>query len=315
MDRLFTLGKFKISGYMLALIGFWIVITALNVTAPASQSLAKYGITTAQGNMIRATVLVPSLFIWVACLYAVLRFYRYTSFLRGSAEGTGFQKIALGLQLLFWGLVLPNVINLITAYNPDIPEVLRATTILRNYVTLFFYFTASWNIYLGIKMLSRTVKLDEKLKHLGYRAMVVFMTALTTCYVWAIFHNDSRYISQNPLAAATYYLPDWLIVLTMLIPYLITWTIGCLALIYLRGFARSVEGTVYRKAFGSVMYGIMVIVLLSMGLQLLVQGATALGNASLKVILLLVYLIILILGFGYLLLAKGARELTAIEEV
>lgn len=142
------------------------------------------------------------------------------------------------------------------------------------------------------------------------------MVGLTSAYVWAVFHNSHRTITENPLLVRpTYFLEDWLIVLTIVIPYLITWTVGGLAILNIRSFAMDVPGKIYRRSFNNITYGLLTIILLGIGLQLLTQAATVFADSSLKVILLLVYLIILIMAAGYLYLARGARQLTDIEEI
>lgn len=315
MNRNFKVGNFNISGYMVTLIIFWVAITTLSVMAPANLMITRYGVTLAESNLIRASILLPQLFIWVASLYAVLRFYKYTSFLRGSAEGTGFKKIALGLHLLFWVLIIPSVINLISAYNPDAFDIQRATIIARTYITIGFYFAAFWNLYHGTSLLVRTVTINEQMRVNGYKTLAIIMAAFATFYVWAVFHNNYRTISDNPMINPTYHLADWLIILTIIIPYLILGVMAGLTLVNLRGFANAVQGIIYKKAFSSVLYGLMVIVLLTGGLQLMTQAANAFGGASLKIILLVVYLLLFFIALGYLLLAKGARHLTSIEEV
>jgi hypothetical protein len=142
----------------------------------------------------------------------------------------------------------------------------------------------------------------------------VFIGALALIYAWAIFHNQFRTFSSDPLIKPTYFLHDWLIVATVLLPYLIIWLWGTWAVIEAYAFARQVPGVIYQKAFLSVTRGLTVTVLFLIGLQFLSQSTTVFGHAGLKTVLALVYLLLLALATGYVFLARGARQLTSIEE-
>ena len=315
MDRLLFWRKFGLSASFIVVIALWGLLVVLTVMAPAQQAIARYGITITQGNILRATVLVPQLVAWLAAVFAVTRFKRYAFMLRGSAEHTAFKYLSISLTLLMLVLIVPSFINVYASYYPEVEMVQKVIVIVRTYFTILLYFGAFWFLFKGGVLLNKTIEFDPLPLRKLRTALIVIMAALTTLYVWAIFHNAYRTVTDNPLIRPTYFLPDWLIVLTVLIPYLIVWTIGGLAIVEIRLFARQVSGVVYRKAFNLVSYGAFTIISFAIGLQLLSQAALAFSYSSLKLILLIVYALLLLIAVGYGLLARGARALTAIEEV
>ncbi len=315
MDRPAWSNKFNIRSLLVFTIALWVIYAVLSVFAPVSQGISRYGITITQGNLLRATVLVPSLLIWLAAVFAIVRFRNYRALVTGSKESEGFKNITRGLIMLLLVLIVPAFVSLVASYKPDVVLMQKTTVIIRSYLSVIFYFGAFWFFLQGARSLNGTLEKPDRPTQRSYLAVILTMAILISLYTWAIFHNDFRTVSDNPLIRPTYYLPDWLIVLTILIPYLITWSLGVLAMMELRTFAISVPGVVYRRAFIQFGRGIGVVIGLSILLQLISQSASVFSSASLKLLLLLVYVILLVMAVGYLLLARGARHLTAIEKV
>ncbi len=306
------LGKYK---YFIALSVLWIIYAALSVSAPGAGAVTRYGITTTQGNMIRATVLLPSLFIWLTALYAVLRFRRYAKLIGDSPEAAGFKRVSDGLVMLLSALVVPGLVSIAAQYYPDSFVMQKTISITRNYLTIAFYLAAFWSLLEASRNWQQSIG-DGNKENKGMRtAVLMAVGVLAVVYVWAVFHNSIRTVSNDPLIKPTYYLPDWLIVLTVIFPYMVIWIWGSLTVVNIRGLIQQVRGSVYRKAFSFITYGLITIVGLLIGLQFLTQAGTVLGRASLGFVLLVIYALLIIIAVGYLFLAKGAKQLSAIEEI
>jgi hypothetical protein len=315
MNRLLLGKKFGLPRYVLTVAVLWVLYAVLNVMAPASPAISRYGITITQGNLLRATVLLPLLVIWLAALFAVVRFRYYTGLLRGSSDATAFKYLAQGLIMLFLVIVLPSFVSLVASYSPASLAMQKASVIIRNYLNVILYLLAFWYMWQGSRNLNKTVEVPLKRYKRDQTAVIALLAVLVIIYIWAIFNNQFRTISNDPLVRPTYYLSDWLIILTVFIPYVIAWFWGSLAIVNIRTFAQQVPGIFYRKAFTWVARGLIVIVALSICLQFLSQSASVFSHATLKLILLIVYLLLLAIASGYLLLAKGARDLAVIEEI
>src|SRR5438105_3899352 len=106
----FSLMKSK---YVVGLILLWVAYVVLTVLEPTQQAAFRYGVTPTELNVLKITILLPYLFIWVAALTAVLYFRNYSSLVSGALEGPGFKKITAGLWLLLIVTVLPPFISLI----------------------------------------------------------------------------------------------------------------------------------------------------------------------------------------------------------
>jgi hypothetical protein len=125
-------------------------------------------------------------------------------------------------------------------------------------------------------------------------------------------YNNS---TPDPAKYSSFYLPDWLIVSTLALPYLIGWGLGIKAAMNIVAYRRYVKGIIYKAALNRFVLGIFLVIGFAIILQLLVAFSTYFARASLSSILLVVYLIILLYSLGFLVIASGSKKLKAIERV
>ncbi len=292
----------------------WIGYVALTLLAPAAEAVSRYGLTLAQTNLLRLTIVVPYFLIWSAALFGVVWFRRYSRLIKDAPEHKGFLTITLGLFMLLLVVVVPSVIATIFTYFPHSHTAQIFNIILRNYLTIVLYGTGFWYLYQASRSLIHSI---GGVEWAGvYRPVVLAALAiLTFIYVWLVFQNPFRSISTDPLIQPTYALPDWLIVLTVIVPYVLIWFFGGLAILNFWSYAKTVTGIIYRKSFLSLATGLTATISLLIGLQFLSQATQSLNHATIKIVLIIIYLILLAIAIGYLLIARGARKLVEIEEV
>lgn len=301
--------------YFIAISLVWIIYAALTLIAPPAQATNRYGISLSQLNLIRVTLLVPYLLIWLASLFSILQYKKYTRIISTAPEKSGFVEITHGISMLFAQVIISPFVGLIANHYPDSFEVQKIITILRNDLTIIFYLAAFYFFWSGTKKLFTTLlnKHSEELSKyiLAFASMAILGSAL----VWFISHNEFRTNSLDPLIRPTYFVSDISIFITIVIPYLIMWFLGFITLLNLRSLSKNVEGTIYRKSFDAVAKGLAIIVGLTIALQFITQATTYLKNLQLGFVLLLVYVIFLAMSAGYIYFAKGATELTRIEKI
>ena len=317
MEQIVTDQKSNRGTYIAVLIIIWIVYAVLTILTPtAAQTTSRYGITPNEILLIRITFLVPYFLIWAAALFAIVNFKHYTSFLVNSTESSGFKKITTGLWFLLLTLIIPQFISVIAGYYSSSMHLQRLTVIISNYVSIILYFCAFWQLFAASKDLNKAIeKPNDKYITVVRPLLYCIIALLSLGYCWAIFHNPNRTISHDALVRPTYFLNDLMIVLTIIIPYVVIWLLGTLAFTNIMAFTKNVHGIIYKKAFENVASGLLSIIILSIGLQFLSQLGAFFGHASVQVILLIIYLILIGLGCAYLFIANGARKLAAIEKV
>lgn len=288
----------------------------LTLAAPEAETVSRYGLTLAQAQLVRVSFIIPYLFIWVTALVNVVWFRRYTTLVKGSTEESAFNKITKGLWMLFLVIVVPAFVTAIVNYFPSDISIQKSAVILRNYLTIAFYLVGFWYFWQASKNLLQNVhtasnQVNGKYQNIG----VVAIATLAVIYTWAVLSNPFRTSSADHLVKATYYLPDMLIVFTVVIPYVLVWILGVLTVLNVLSYAKLVPGLIYRQTFSYLARGLALTIILLIGLQFLSQANAILGHAALSIILVIIYILFFAIAAGHVLIARGARKLAAIEEV
>jgi hypothetical protein len=305
--------KFKIHYFLLFLV--WVLYAGLSLASPMDGSSGRLGISEPMLLLIKASIAVPFLAIWLTGFYGSLNFRGYSRSIAGSPEGPGYAKISQGLWLLVLSLILPSFIGFISAYNPGVTDVQKITAKVSNYVTLALHLAAFVLIWKGSAFLKQSLPSPVQGKQYLRLLLLLVVAGLFIYYAASVFQNAYRTVSTNANIRPTYFLNDILIVLTIIIPYGIAWFMATQALLNLRAYAAQVEGTVYKKAFHYIAWGLANIIALSIFLQFFSQISHSLVGSSIMAVLLVVYTILLFMILGYALVARGAKELTKIETI
>ncbi len=307
-----TIREMKVQFLVLLLV--WIIYSGLTLLAPAAQATTRYGISLFWTNILRTTILLPYLFIWVSALFSILRFTKYLKFISQSPECAGFKYLIKGLWMLLAVVIVPSYIGILGSYFPENFFVQKITTILRNDATILIYLCAFYFLWQGSKKLGEAL-ITEKIKDkASYFISVLLTIVLGIGYIWFVIHNPFRTASSNPLVKPTYYLSDISIFLTIVFPYIVIWLLGFLTIFNFRNLSKKIVGVIYKNAFHYISKGITVIIALIISLQFLSQASIYLASVHLGIILVIIYLILIAIALGYLYIARGAKELTLIEE-
>lgn len=274
---------------------------------PNPESLEKYNITATHARILNISFVLPLAATWMVAYYGYYCFRRYAERVRDSREGPAFRLIERGAMVLVYSLPVQGIISAVTNYifinNPDLQPTL---TILRNYLYMVLFTTAFILISRGCSSLLLT------LKNVPYKPQPGFLT-------FTIVLLSGSFVSllvNKTLGSAdsTYFLPTWLIVVTLGIPYLYAWSRGIQGLYDLRVYLSLVKGNVYRLALKAVVVGLGAVMALNIFIQLLVTASTKLNRLDLTPLLLIIYLLVFCYVIGFGLLARGSRKLTQIEE-
>ena len=300
--------------YYLVTAGLWALYVVLTFLSPL-QANNRYNLSTLQSQLLRISIMLPILVIWLVLVYGLVQLKRYADSIEGSTEHRYYNYIVWGLWALALGLILPSFISFISAFQPGIFEAKKFVSIVNRYINIATLLVAFSYILMGSKgLLSLLPNHQSFIKNKKIIAYVVVI-ALFAGYSFLLFNNPYRTSSPDPLISPTYYLPDPLIIITVMIPYLIVWIIGSGVIINIMTFSQNVTGQIYRKAFYFIALGLITITTLSIGLQLLAQATVYFSKASLGAILIIVYALLILIAIGYGFIARGAKELVKIENI
>lgn len=290
------------------LAGVYIVLALTLPSDPAA--LARYNLSQGQAHLLGLTVVLPLVLIWFSALYGFLHCKAYARIVRESKEGRPFNNLADGLMVLAFGLpiagIMSSLFNYVSFQSADLAP---TATIFRNYIGLGFSLIGLLLLAKGAQGLVATLRPKVKHAYPPYSSLALIL--LASLFTWLIIARPS----SAETGQAIYYLPNWLIVSTLAIPYLFAWYKGALAAYHLYLYKNNIKGSIYKRAFNDLAKGIGVIVGLSILLQFLTTMTARLNRLTLTPILLIIFVLIGLYAVGYGLVARGAKKLKKIEEV
>ncbi len=283
-------------------------------------------------RLIQVSFIVPIMLIWAFGAYALNGLRKYIDVIKGAPEAKGLTRMAMGIGMLLFGLAFNSFIGAIRGhYNPlnyydDVLGVISATTtrldvlktftILTNYLSVFFTVVPYALMFAGAWALLKTSNLTADFKNRLFFPLFA-LGLVIMIYLMLFFQNPIRQVPQYPELGqlATYFLPDMIVILTIVIPYFIAWGLGLLAALATDIYKEKVVGAIYKEALTKFSIGFLTIVSTSILFQITGALGSAFINWSLTAILVLVYVLVGILGVGYIMFALGVKKLKKIETV
>lgn len=296
----------KYTGIFIALLATYVTLAFSLPTDP--KVLSRYDFSQTEARLLNITVIVPLVLIYLTALYGFVRFYLYAASVRQSKEGPGLQQLSKGLMALAFSLPVSSIVGSLSGYIKHRQPALEAEAVIfRNYVTLLFAATALFLIAQGAQKLYDTLKKrnGSTLPLVGFSGAIL----LASVYTWLIMTRD-----RGVSGTEAYFLPDWLLLVTFVVPLTIAWSLGIRAAFQLYDYQRSVKGSLYRRALQYVSVGIGVLIGVSVLIQWLTTMTEQLNRLNLTPLLALVYFLVLLYAGGYGLLARGAKKLKQFEE-
>lgn len=300
-------------------LGIFIVLSLIYIgltfgIAPDAASLAKYNLSTSEIQLLRLTLVVPIVIIWIIAYYGYAKFKRYAEIVKDSKEGKAWGNLVSGLlALALWLPLSSNISNIGSYIYHKYPHLTQTSVIITNYLNLIIVLVAFILLYRGANGLVRSVgkPLPPTLKSAG----MAFLAVESAVFAYLTITNPFRSKAVDNITPAAYYLPDWLLVLTIIIPYIIIFYLGLRVVQDINLYRKNVQGSLYKAALRLLAEGIGAVVLSIMALRYLTSLTSVFNDATLKIILLIIYVLIFLIGAGYVLIALGSKRLQKLEEV
>lgn len=290
-----------------------VLYVALIFLLPAnSHAMQTYHLSSFEYRVLYLAVAVPSLVVWFVAFYGYARLQEYARVIKRTDEASAFSQLARGYMWLAWSLP----VSVITAFVLDAiadhwSGFHAAATILTNYTTLALPLIGFSIVGMASKELISRV--NTRLSPMNARGIMLFFVVGGVLYCYLTFrqlHPGSLGSAHNP-----YFLPIWLMLLTVIIPYLYAWFVGLLAAYEITTYSQQVRGVLYKQALHLLVGGLVVVIAGSILIQYVSSVDPSSGHLVLDYRLLLTVLFRVIIGIGFVLIAVGANRLKKIEEV
>lgn len=289
------------------ILGSGFIYAALSLLAP-SKSVAAYGLNSWQAGLIRLSIIIPIVLIWMVALRGILSFKRYARLIGEGAEAPGFKLITTALG---WSLAYLVTITLLGALIPFTigTHWLQPMVFVRNHLPVVITLTSMALLYAGSHRLSSLTGVRTWTRSTWLIAGVYAVAAATSTWLFSLNFTNAI-IHGVPVTVV----PTTLVPFTILLPQLIAWFLGLLAAVNITKYAHTVKGVLYRQALRDLVYGVTGVIVFGMALQLLSFAARFLGNLGLGPLLGVVYVLVALYGVGFYFVRRGAKRLARLEE-
>ena len=252
-----------ISGFLVLLTIVYAGVTLL--IDVEQKTLDKYNISQGQVKVLLLTIALPYIIIWFIALAGYLRVKTYAKSIESSPDGEAFTIISRGLLWLVLWMPITAIFSAIGAqYYIHNPSATASVIRFSNYLNLVMLFTAFAYIYHGSTKLTKIIKRPAFNPSIGTVIAYIVFSAL---YVFFTLHDSSRHTPADGVEVASYYQPDWLIVTSLLIPRLIVWFLGIIAVQNILLYRHKIKGKLYKSALNNLALGIGWVVLATIVLR------------------------------------------------
>lgn len=294
----------KLFGLYVLFVGLYSVM--LLIAPPPRVTLDQYHLTVTQLRLLDLTIIIPLAIIWFIAFYGFSKLRTYATLIRNSKDGTQINKIANGIMVLTIGLPFSSVIgSIMTVIAQDNPEFRPASIIVRHYLDLLVPLIAFSIISIGARGLADLAKHRPPQRVMNIIALVFITIGVFYCHFVLTAKNFHT----------AYYLPEALVLLTIVIPYMYTWYLGLLSAYQVHAYSLQAPGIVYRRNWDLFAYGIAATILTSVVFQYVTTLSKQFSSLHLLPLLGIVYGLLALMSVGYALIALGAKKLQKIEEV
>lgn len=277
----------------------------------APQTSNAFNLGQGQIFFLKFTIAVPYIARWFFAAYGLLALKRYISMAKD--EDVAVTKLLRSFQnSIYWfiiGTILIALIGGVKSYFPENTDILPTYTIVTNYLYVFPSLIGFITIYRGVLHLRSSQEMSES-KLASYMFNTLIVLFFSGFYIFLIYTNPSRQFSSDPANPATYYLPDLIILLTIVIPTFISWWFGFTSAFLLSDTVPHLVRAASFKGITKILYGIWSIIFSSIIIQsLLSLGSARLYAVGLGFLLLVIYIFIIFEVLGYYFIAHGSNDL------
>lgn len=278
----------------------------LSFAAPTSADSNALNLSELQLVLIRLTIFIPYILSWFAGLSGSVALRRCGEWLRGE-ESSGFRLIANAVAVFVVGSLLSSLVGSLRSYFDEGTVWRVAVSVVNNYVYVGTALVAAIVFFKGARKLVHP-KQDERAEK-DDKVMSAVITVILAClYIPLVFTNPYR---QIPAASgqATYYLPDVVIVLTIVLPLIVTWYVFLAAMFRFNRYVLPISNEMRRRGLKGLFHGLWLTLFASIFLQILISlGSQRLTGAGLGFLLAIIYVLVGLQVVGFILIYFGAKH-------
>ncbi|MEO6513399.1 MAG: hypothetical protein ABIR37_01790 [Candidatus Saccharimonadales bacterium] len=260
-------------------------------------------------RVVAAGTVIAQMGIWYIALKSAVRFMRYIQSIQSSKDGKGMIDVARALLwLIVYIVVLPLTSSIAekAAHKPHG----YALVILHNYVPLLAMIAAVGYLYRGSRRLMSLV--ERPVSQIRWRVLVLLLFSFVAVwFAWNFSRTAPNLMQDSPIPR--FVLPLRVLFLTYVLPHLVVWLFGLLAIMNLWQYSTQVDGSIYRHLFRNLYKGIFLVFVCTFIVQLIIEAGVTLSTFNVGE--LIIYAVLIVGAAGYLFIYRGVQQLLRLESV
>jgi len=267
-------------------------------------------------HLLQLTLVIPIATTWFLAVFAGVRFKRYANKIGDYPDGEAINWLANGLLTLGFVSLATSLFSVFVNYQEPNTMVYRNLRIESNILGVLAIAAVFLLIYRGSRRLLKLIDRPDSETDVRTRLIATILTViLTASYAASLFTDAYRSSTPDALKHTSFYMSDAWLFFVILIPTVIVWAIGSQAMANLIVYQANVKGTTYRQVFKQLSVGLTLVLSIYILMTILTTISQFLIGASLKSVLIFLYIFIIVYASGFIIIARGANNLSKIEEV
>ncbi|HET8991660.1 MAG TPA: hypothetical protein VFN31_01330 [Candidatus Saccharimonadales bacterium] len=277
------------------------------IPKPPALTLERYHLSVLGVRLIYLTIIIILALIWGAGFYGFAKLRAYSRTIGKQKDGKPVRIITNGIFLIVMWLPVSEVISVILRFiGTHHAGFMPAATIIDNYIYLLLPLAGFILLGVGARGLSGLIKAKHNFFLTNFLYLVVVFAGVTYAHL----------VATTKDIGLVYNLSIWVILLTIVVPYMYMWVTGATAAYEIYNYQRLVSGVLYKRSWSMLAIGCGWLIIGSMFFQYV---ATVLGSRlntlSIYAVLAIIYSLLAVLSIGFIFIALGAARLQKIEEV
>lgn len=301
--------KAKHKSYYGLVLAIWAVYLALTLLTPLTESTNVFRISRQTMVLLQFSVTIPYLGVWLVALRGILVF---DNFIRGLSDVEYVQGLRLmktGLVLLFAAMLAGTLFGAFAGLCRALETRVELATISMHYVNTVAYTAAFTSIFSGSRRLVESASSERDEARIRRTLVFSVWTAMTLVSLALFFTNQSRTSSIDPAVPATYFLPDEIVLSTVIVPTVVGWYFGLASIDKLVQISSSVRALLVKNYLRRASRGFAFLLLTAFILNLFqFVGTQRLVEFGLGRVLVVVYMFLVLQGLGFMLVGSVVRE-------
>lgn len=275
------------------------------------QQADRYQLTTTDYHVIMFLLAVPSILVWYFAFFGYSKLYQFAAAIFKTKNGSHFMTLATGMMVLAWSLpiyeICERVLSSIASAHHGFAN---ASIIIANYIEVSLSVVSFVIISKASRDIVKTEVSDAENDRSKWLIGFFMVFGILYCYLTLrTFHLRAFHDAGD-----IYHVASWLMLISIIAPYLYAWFLGLIGAYDLHIYANRVKGVIYRRALNTLVAGLSATIVSFITSQYLFSAWPS-RHLGLNWRTIILVAIRLIGGIGFVFMAAGANKLRRIEEV